>query len=111
MVNEVSGRKDFFISIVRNYLKERGFSYAEYEAPSGSVYFHVEVGNRHSSPCIRISDHPESNKRSHALTLLYTASKNANQKALKTRIRRSIDNMIMKTNKYSMYKCLEELKG
>lgn len=111
MVNKVGSRKDFFISTVRDYLKSRGLSYAEYEAPSGSVYFHVDVGNRHSNPCIRISNHPESNQKSHVLTLLYTASKNANQKVLKMRIQRSIDNMITRTNKYSMYKCLEELKG
>lgn len=104
-----NGRKEFFVDTVRKYLAARGINYAEYEAPSGSVYFHVEVKNRYSSPCIRVSDHVEGKKHGHALTLLYTEGKNTPQKKLKQRIHRSIDNMLAGTKAYSTYRCIEEI--
>lgn len=90
-------------------MKSRGLEYSEYEAPSGSVYFHVAVKNRYSAPCIRVSDHLEGKKYGHALTLLYTEGKNTSLKKLKQRIHRSIDNMLVGTKAYSTYRCIEEI--
>ena len=109
MTTNGNGRKEFFVDTVRNYLKSRGLEYSEYEAPSGSVYFHVAVKNRYSAPCIRVSDHLEGKRYGHALTLLYTEGKNTPLKKIKQRICRSIDNMIAGTNAYSTYRCIEEI--
>lgn len=104
------GRKQFFIHTTRVYLEARNIEYSTYEVESGSVYFHINLHNSHSAPCVRISDHRASDSRTKAFTLLWNVGKTAKAKDVKKRIERSLDNVIANSQLYSTYKIMEEGK-
>lgn len=99
-------RKQYFITIVQNYLHSHNIEYAEYETNSDSHYFHINLNNK-SNPCIRISNHKST--KSHCLTLLYNMGLNTKTQKIKTKINNSLTNMISRANRYSVWKTLEEL--
>lgn len=102
-------RKNLFISIVRSYLYKNKIEFNEYEAESGSYYFHLNLNNN-SSPCIRISDHAKSKNRSHCITMLYNIGLNTKDSKIKLKINKTLDKTINNSKRYSLYKSLENIK-
>ena len=101
-------RRTFFINHTRHILTSRNINFIEEDADTGSHYFKIDLGNG-MTPCIRISDHLQHNKIRDPFTMLYTASKNASAKDLKKRIERSVDNIIERSMKASLFVKLNNL--
>ena len=104
-------QKESCIKAVRGYLQNQGLAYCEYETMTGSIYFHVSTSDN-SNPCIRISDHdiPHNKKNSVTLNIVYTKfSKRLKPTDVKNRVHRSLDNVFIKCQKYSLSRAFKQI--
>lgn len=106
--NNLKSRKQMYINTVRDYLNSKHITYNEYETPTGSYYFHLNLYNN-SHPCIRISDHFPSTNMPHCVSLLYNTGKHTKAYRIKERIIKTVSNTIERSTKYSLHKELEKL--
>lgn len=87
----MKNKKEFCISVIRNYLQTKKISFKEIEADSGTMYFRLLLPT--SAPCLRLADHPHG-KRKPSVTIYWMVGANAKNKHLKHRIEMTIDKMI-----------------
>ena len=110
MDNILQHRKQYFITIVQNYLCNHNIEYAEYETNSGSHYFHLNLNNC-AYPCIRISDHKQNKLTTHCQTLLYNLGLNTKNSKIKQKIERTLTNTIKCSCRYSTYQILKQISN
>ena len=107
--NDLQNRKQMYINTVRDYLNSKHIIYNEYETPTGSHYFHLNLNNQ-SSPCIRISNHKKLKNSTHCLTLLYNLGLNTNREKTIQKIQRTLKNTIKNSYRYSVWRTFEQIK-